>query len=71
MMMSMFGSVTDAQVFNRELSDQEMIDITACRSANDKQGQITIRCGRNASATLTLLYFMFDWITSFCETGAI
>ena len=32
MMMSMFGSVTDAQVFSRELSDQEMIDITGCRS---------------------------------------
>lgn len=31
MMMSMFGSVTDAQVFGRELSDGEMIDITGCR----------------------------------------
>ena len=30
-MMSMFGSVTDAQVYSRELSDQEMIEITDCR----------------------------------------
>ena len=29
--MSMYGSVTDAQVFSRELSDQEMVDITSCR----------------------------------------
>ena len=29
--MSMYGSVTDAQVFGRELTDQEMIDITSCR----------------------------------------
>ena len=31
-MMSMFGSVTDAQVFSRELSDQEMMDMTGCRN---------------------------------------
>ena len=31
--MSMFGQVTDAQVFGRELTDREMIDITGCRSA--------------------------------------
>ena len=30
--MSMYGSVTDAQVFSRELSNQEMVDITSCRS---------------------------------------
>ena len=30
--MSMYGSVTDAQVFSRELSSQEMVDITSCRS---------------------------------------
>ena len=29
--MSMFGSVTDAQVFSRELSDQEMVDMTSCK----------------------------------------
>ena len=29
--MSMFGSVTDAQVFSRELTDKEMMDITGCR----------------------------------------
>ena len=28
--MSMYGSVTDAQIFSRELSDQEMIDVTTC-----------------------------------------
>ena len=38
MMMSMFGSVTDAQVFSRELSDQEMIDITGCRSTETTNG---------------------------------
>ena len=30
--MSMYGSVTDAQVFSRELSVEEMVDITSCRS---------------------------------------
>ena len=30
--MSMYGSVTDAQVFSRELSNQDMVDITSCRS---------------------------------------
>ena len=29
--MSMYGSVTDAQVFSRELSDEEMIEITSCK----------------------------------------
>ena len=29
--MSMYGSVTDAQIFSRELTDEEMIDITSCR----------------------------------------
>ena len=29
--MSMYGSVTDAQVFSRELSDQEMVDMTTCK----------------------------------------
>ena len=29
--MSMYGSVTDAQVFSRELSHKEMADITSCR----------------------------------------
>ena len=29
--MSMYGSVTDAQMFSRELSDEEMIDITSCK----------------------------------------
>ena len=29
--MSMYGSVTDAQVFSRELSDQEMVDMTSCK----------------------------------------
>ena len=29
--MSMYGSVTDAQVFSRELSDQEMFDVTTCK----------------------------------------
>ena len=29
--MSMHGSVTDAQVFSRELSDQEMVDMTTCK----------------------------------------
>ena len=29
--MSMYGSVTDAQVFSRELSTEEMVDITSCR----------------------------------------
>ena len=28
--MSMYGSVTDAQIFSRELSDQEMKDVTTC-----------------------------------------
>ena len=31
--MSMYGSVTDAQVFSRELSTEEMVDITSCRSS--------------------------------------
>ena len=31
--MSMYGHVTDAQVFSRDLTDQEMIDITNCRQA--------------------------------------
>ena len=31
--MSMFGSVTDAQVFSRELTDNEMVEWTTCRSA--------------------------------------
>ena len=35
--MSMYGSVTDAQVFSRELSSQEMVDITSCRS-----GELTL-----------------------------
>ena len=30
--MSMYGSVTDTQVFSRGLSVQEMVDITSCRS---------------------------------------
>lgn len=29
--MSMYGSVTDAQVFSRELSVQEMVDMTTCK----------------------------------------
>ena len=29
--MSMYGSVTDAQVFSRELTDQEMVDMTTCK----------------------------------------
>ena len=29
--MPMYGSVTDAQVFSRELSDQEMVDMTSCK----------------------------------------
>ena len=29
--MSMYGSVTDAQVFSRELSVQEMMDMTTCK----------------------------------------
>ena len=29
--MSMYGSVTDAQIFSRELSYQEMVDITSCK----------------------------------------
>ena len=29
--MSMYGSVTDTQVFGRELSDQEMIEMTSCK----------------------------------------
>ena len=35
--MSMYGSVTDAQVFSRELSVEEMVDITSCRSTYDPQ----------------------------------
>ena len=30
--MSMYGSVTDAQVFSRELTDQEMVDMTTCKA---------------------------------------
>ena len=30
-MMSMYGSVTDVQVFSRELTDLEMIEMTGCR----------------------------------------
>ena len=29
--MSMYGSVTDGQVFSRELSSKEMVEITSCR----------------------------------------
>ena len=29
--MSMYGSVTDAQVFSRELSTEEMVEVTSCR----------------------------------------
>ena len=29
--MSMYGWVTDAQVFSRELSSQEMVEVTSCR----------------------------------------
>ena len=32
--MSMYGSVTDAQVFSRELTDKEMVEWTSCRSAS-------------------------------------
>ena len=32
MFMSMYGSITDAQIFSRELSEEEMIDVTSCRS---------------------------------------
>ena len=32
--MSMYGHVTDAQVFSRDLTDQEMIDITNCRQGS-------------------------------------
>ena len=31
--MSMYGSVTDAQVFSRELTDKEMVEWTSCRSS--------------------------------------
>ena len=31
MMMSMFGSVTDAKAFDSELTDQDMEDITGCK----------------------------------------
>ena len=30
-MMSMYGSVTDVQVFSRELTDLEMEEMTGCR----------------------------------------
>merc|ERR1712241_81423 len=30
--MSMYGSVTDAQMFSRELTDKEMTDVTSCKS---------------------------------------
>ena len=30
--MTMHGSVTDAQVFSRELSTEEMVEVTSCRS---------------------------------------
>ena len=29
--MTMYGSVTDAQVFSRELSTEEMVEVTSCR----------------------------------------
>ena len=29
--MSMYGWVTDAQVFSRELSSQEMVEVASCR----------------------------------------
>ena len=35
-MMSMLGSVTDAQVFSRELSDQEMMDMVNQQESPDK-----------------------------------
>ena len=31
--MSMYGEVTDAQMFSRELTDKEMMDFTGCRSS--------------------------------------
>ena len=31
--MSMYGWVTDAQVFSRELSTEEMVEVTSCRSS--------------------------------------
>ena len=40
--MSMYGSVTDAQVFSRELSDQEMVDMTSCKLVS-KQTKNTLK----------------------------
>ena len=36
-----------------------------------KQGQMPIARGRNPPVTLTLSYFMFDWIAIWYETGTI
>ena len=33
------------------------------KKVKTKQGQTPIRRGRNAPVTITLSYFMFDWIT--------
>ena len=45
-MMSMYGSVTDVQVFSRELTDLEMEEMTGCRwvggSNNSVPFEITI-----------------------------
>ena len=41
------------------------------KKVKKKQGQMPIRRGRNAPVTLTLSYFIFDWIASCCETGTI
>ena len=35
------------------------------KKVKTKPGQMPIRRGRNASVTLTLSYFMFDWIATF------
>ena len=40
--MSMYGSVTDAQVFSRELSDQEMVDMTSCKLVS-KEAKNTLK----------------------------
>ena len=39
-MMSMFGSVTDAQVFSRELTDREMIEMTDCRFVQQNKSHV-------------------------------
>ena len=36
--MSMYGSVTDVQVFSRELTDLEMEEMTGCRWAERLRG---------------------------------